>query len=115
MLAAALVDYDNVGRTVVPERGPTDVAINLDELVRALSAQTAVVLPGLEELQVRLYGGWVDKSGRLTERATWLLAELPGFRRRINQVRIRPVLARALAVSPENDLVATYRSDLSPS
>ncbi len=111
MFASVLVDYDNVCRTVMPERGPKDVALNLDELVNAIAFQVPSVVPDVEELQIRLYGGWIDRSGRLTARARWLESELPAFRRRVNRLRVRPSVALALALLPDRELVATYRSD----
>jgi hypothetical protein len=110
--AAALIDYDNACRTVTPERSPRDVAINLDELLRAVAAQASVLLPGVDELDVRLYGGWADRGGNATPRAGWILQELPGFRTRLNGLRIRPRLATSLLALPEDHLIGTHRSDV---
>lgn len=108
----ALVDYDNVCTAVSPEVRAEDVALNLNELLGALAIRTANLIPDSRELVVRFYGGWFDRTGRITARGSWVVNQLPSFRTRIHALQVRPTLAASLVAYPEVDLVGTYRPDL---
>ena len=110
--AVCLVDYDNVRN--VRERTMADVDLNLDILVERLVAISKTMATTINELLLRLYGGWVDEYGRLTKNAEWILALLSQQRGRRSGVRIKPTLITSLAASPADRLVGTFRSLVTP-
>jgi hypothetical protein len=61
------------------------------------------------DLDVRLYGGWIDEHGRYTQRAGWLLRGLPSLARRRHGVRLFSHLATCLCCSPRATLLGTFR------
>lgn len=60
MQGLALVDYDNL----CPDaRSEAEVEICTADLLDLLARSSQTAFPGLRELDVRLYGGWIDEHG----------------------------------------------------
>lgn len=106
MQGLALVDYDNLcpGNRSEPEVELRTAAL-LDSLARASQA----AFPGLRELDVRLYGGWLDELGIPSSSARSLLPLLPVLRGRRRGLIVRPTLATAMLQFPDVELRGTVR------
>lgn len=106
----ALIDYDNV-IIAKDERCSLDVRNNLTILVNEIVLFVSSRVPSTEELIVRIYGGWLTKTNEYTARATWLLTEIPTFRRRFGRLRVKPNLTDAMLAFPDAPLCGTYRKN----
>lgn len=104
----ALVDYDNV--MSAEEKNKGDTAANIYDICSIISRYITDRDPSVEEVNLRLYGGWVDLSMRETVRASWLLAEISAFRTRINKIRFKPSIVRDLIDYPTATLIGTYQN-----
>ena len=102
----ALVDYDNM-RLDSPRRDDHELFVR--QLVDRLPCAFRVAFPDVRELDIRLYGGWVDELGHFGPYALRLLPILPRFRGRRDGVIVRPSLATALARFPDFVLRGTVR------
>lgn len=109
---ACLVDYDNV--RPLQERTLGDVTLNLEILVDGLVGICRSFVYPIDELLLRLYGGWIDEDGRLTRNAEWILSTLGRHRGRRDGIRVSPRIITSLAHLPGEILVGTVRSRTSP-
>lgn len=105
--ATALVDYDNI--TSVKERRATDVVTNLSVMVPSIILKIQSLVPDVEEVNLRFYGGWSLRDGQSSQQCGWLLGEIGRFNRRHGSVRAKCRLARELIAQSELSLVGTYR------
>jgi len=104
----ALVDYDNAIEEW--ENTQADVGLNLSVLCSRLSARLSALIPGSENLTVRLYGGWNTAGNQPTRRADWLLAELPNYRKRFGPLRVRPSIVTELIIRSDLTFIGTYQN-----
>lgn len=95
----ALVDYDNLERRHISSA--VDAALQAQRIIRTLAGAFQSVFPALEELDIRLYGGWVDERGRLSPDAIGLLPVIPRLRGRNDGLIVRPSLALAMMQFPD--------------
>lgn len=105
--AVALVDYDNVKREF--EDKISDVSINLSIMIPNLTHKIGSMVPEVEEIRFRLYGGWSYRDGQSTIQCAWLLSEISKFSRRYGKIRANCSLARELIARSDLELVGTYR------
>ncbi|MBV6409796.1 MAG: hypothetical protein LC123_00335 [Burkholderiales bacterium] len=108
-----LVDYDNI-RKDRPERSLADAEANLLEITEILSAECVKVAPTIQEVELRLYGGWITQQGQYSHRAQMLLSILASARKKFHGVMIRPELVFRLANTPHARFVGTLREDRNP-
>ena len=106
MQGLALVDYDNV---CPGNRTARDVEIQTEGLLNLLARASRASFPGLRELDVRLYGGWIDECGIHSQSAQWLLTLLPVLRGRRQGLIVRPTLATTMLQFPNIKLLGTVR------
>ena len=106
MQGLALVDYDNLCPDAKSE---PEVEIHTADLLDLLARASQAVFPGLRELDVRLYGGWVDEHGVHSASARWLLPLLPALRGRRQGLIVRPTLAMTMLQFPGVELRGTVR------
>lgn len=95
----ALVDYDNLRRRYVSSAA--DVAVQAQRIIETLADFFRSVFPAIDELDVRLYGGWVDERGFLSPDALGLLSVLPRLRGRNHGMIVRPSLALTMMQFPD--------------
>lgn len=107
----ALVDYDNVR---LASRLRDDHELFVRQFVDRLPRAFRVAFPGVRELDIRLYGGWVDELGHFGEYALRLLPILPRLRGRRDGVIVRPSLATTLVRFPDVVLQGTVRNAAKP-
>jgi hypothetical protein len=107
MTITALVDYDNVRSA--NERTAYDARLNLEDLVSTIVGTVLSLQPKATDLELRLYGGWIDENSRYSALAQWLLACLPDTPRRRGRLRVRTLLAVAPLCAPEVTLVGLVR------
>ena len=112
MRLIALVDYDNVRAT--PERTPTDAALNLEELVDRIVLLTRANHPDAEEIDLRLYGGWITEAGHYSRNAQWLMGALPIARGRRDGIRLKAHLVTNPVCQPSKLLIGTVRLRTKP-
>lgn len=106
MQGLALVDYDNL---CPGNRSEPEVELCTAELLDSLARASQAAFPGLRELDVRLYGGWLDELGVPSPSARWLLPLLPVLRGRRRGLIVRPTLATAMLQFPDVELRGTVR------
>ena len=104
----ALVDYDNLCRY---DKNPTtaDVELRTLELIDLLASAFRAAFSRLTELDIRFYGGWIDKRGLHSPAAVRLLGVLPGLRGRRSGLIVRPSLATTMVRFPRMVLKGTVR------
>ncbi|WP_158715764.1 MULTISPECIES: hypothetical protein [Streptomyces] len=66
--------------------------------------------PCVTDLHLRLYGGWLFRSGRATRQWEWALPHLADFHTRRDGLRIEPELAHSSAWSPDARIRGTFRT-----
>ncbi len=103
----ALVDYDNV--CGYKSKSKTDAELHTTDLVGALVRAFRALFPDLKELDIRLYGGWIDELGLPSPTALWLLPTLPALRGRRHGLIVRPSLATTMVQFPDLILRGTVR------
>lgn len=112
MAGLALVDYANLcGPRVRP---PPDRDTRTERLVEAIVGGFHRLFSEVDNLEVRLYGGWTDEEGLpspAAEEAASVLAALPGD---IAGVRVRFRMATAMLPFPEAVLYGTVRLGARP-
>ena len=106
MQGLAFVDYDNL---CPGNRFETEVEIRTAELLDSLALASQAAFPDLRELDVRLYGGWLDERGVPGPSALWLLPLLPVLRGRWRGLIVRPALATTMLQFPDVELRGTVR------
>ena len=102
----ALVDYDNL---CPDNRSELEAETSTAALLESLARTSQAAFPGLGELDVRLYGGWLDEQGIPSPSARWLLAVLPSLRGRRQGLIVRPTLAMTMLQFPDIALRGTVR------
>ena len=111
MQGLALVDYDNLcPRT----RFEHEVEIRTAELLDLIARASQAAFPGLRELDVRLYGGWIDEQGVHSPSALLLLPLLPALRGRRQGLLLRPTLAITMLQFSDIELRGTVRLQAKP-
>ena len=108
----ALVDYDNMCEYKRESRA--DIELGTERLVDRLVRSFRGAFPGLRELDVRFYGGWVDECGLPSPMALSLSWILPGLRGRRHGLIVRPTLAMAMVRFPDAILRGTARLSAKP-
>ncbi len=111
MQGLALVDYDNLCPRI---RSEHEVEIRTAELLDLIACASQAAFPGLRELDVRLYGGWIDEQGVHSPSALWLLPLLPALRGRRQGLILRPTLAMAMLQFSDIELRGTIRLQAKP-
>ena len=92
-----LVDYDNV-RPSGYEGSADVVEQHLRIVVEALATCIAPhVDREFKEIELRLYGGWLNETGHYTQRGDWMLKRLHVVRGLFGGVRVMPVLVLSIA------------------
>lgn len=107
MQGLALVDYDNVCGHLNKTRA--DVELRTEDLVDTIAHQFSHEFPELRELDIRLYGGWIEERGLPSPAADWLFHILPVLRGRRRGIIVRPTLAVAMCQFPDLVLRGTVR------
>ena len=110
----ALVDYDNVCQYKKKNPSGTEVEFHTAELLDRLARTFCGVFPDLKELDVRLYGGWIDERGSSSPLALGLREVLPSLRSRRYGLIVRPSLATTLIQFPDLILWGTVRFHFGP-
>src|SRR5688572_19906183 len=95
--AVVLVDYDNI-KPIAQETGSDDVAENLVQLRELIASALKQVPSKVEEVVLRVYGGWTDERGTMTRRGNWMLATIGRVRGLANGIRFIPTMAVSPAV-----------------
>lgn len=103
----AFVDYDNMGG--YKNESKTDIELHAVDLVNTLTQKFRDIFPGLKELDIRFYGGWIDEFGIHSPVAYWLLQILPVLRGRRHGLIVRPSLATTMVQFPNVVLRGTVR------
>ena len=103
----ALVDYDNLRG--FRRKSKADFEQHAADLIDILARVFRTAFPGVQELDVRFYGGWTDEYGLPSRDAHWLLETLPGLRGRRDGLIVRPSLATAMLQFPDLILRGTVR------
>jgi hypothetical protein len=112
MRAVALIDFDNtfpLGKTRI-----ADVEHKLSILLPEVSRLAKETYGHIDELEVRLYGGWLIEEGAYSDRAQRILGVLSRYRGRRNGTRVLPTLIMAPAAAPEVNLIGSYRASADP-
>ena len=107
MPGLALVDYDNLSPPPKPGRDTPRPGVG--RVVEAVVIGFRRAFRDLRDLDIRLYGGWIDERGRHTRAAAGLNAELPLLRSIIRGVSVRPVIATRILQVPDLVLRGTVR------
>lgn len=107
MPGLALVDYDNLRPS--PRPGTRPVGPDVRDVVEAVVLGFREAFREVQDLDIRLYGGWIDERGYRSPAALGLDAELPSDRGTIHGVTVRPVIATRLLSVPEVVLRGTVR------
>jgi len=105
--AIALVDYDNIAP--IKELNEVDQTLNIDSIVSGTVRYMRQHFPDTTELHMRIYGGWVNEEGAYSQRASWMLAQLHKFRKRLQTIVVKPEMVVALADIPHFEVRGTLR------
>ena len=109
MQGLALIDCDNFRDRGRKTR--TDLHLAAQLLVDDVTREFLSIFSDVRELDVRLYGGWTDPSGRPSRDAAWLTELLPDLRGRRHGLIVRPALAATMIEFPWLLLRGTVRGD----
>ena len=103
----ALIDYDHFRKSWFGAQADEQECAEgmLDTVARSFDA----AFPGVTELDVRLYSGWVDEHGNDSQRASTLSSILPVLTGRRQGIIVRPRLAKRMMAFPELTLRGTVR------
>lgn len=107
MPGLALVDYDNLSPPPKPGRDTPRPGVG--RVVEAVVIGFRRAFRDIRDLDIRLYGGWIDERGSRTRAAVGLNAELPLLRSTIRGVKVRPVIATRILQVPDFVLRGTVR------
>jgi hypothetical protein len=108
MQAFAFVDYDNA-KAITREKSHWDVLANIETMIERLAGVRKIYFNEVDELVIRLYGGWIDEVGRNSTRADWVLPHLSDLRGRRYGTRLRIELAVSTLHISHIRLIGTYR------
>lgn len=103
------MDFDNV-MAVSSNQSAFEIEFGLSEIVSATLAYIQSCQSAVNELHIRLYGGWLDESGSFTLRGQHVSQSLSTVRGLRSGVRVMPALTIALAAFPSHRLNGTLRS-----
>ena len=107
MQGLALVDWYNFRRR--DQNSKTDLELVTLTVTDMVSRAFATPFPDASELDLRLYGGWLNEQGRPSRHASWLHGLLPSLRGRRNGLIVRPALATSMIQFPGVPLRGTVR------
>ena len=107
MQGLALVDFDNFREP--DKKSKVDLEMDAQRLVDRVARTFAKVFSNAREVDVRLYGGWTDRTGMPSRDAAWLHELLPDLRGRRHGLIIRPALATTMIRFPDFLLRGTVR------
>ena len=99
MQGLALVDWYNFRRR--DQNSKTDLELVTLTVVDLVSRAFATLFPDARELDLRLYGGWINEQGWPSRHASWLHELLPLLRGRRNGLIVRPALATSMIQFPK--------------
>ena len=106
MQGLALVDFHNFLRR---RSTAAEIELTLTEVVDHAVSTFRDIAPDIEELDIRLYGGWLDESGLITPHAQTMLPVLSILRGRRQGIVARPTLATSMLTFPSIRLRGTLR------
>ena len=106
MQGLALVDFHNY---MSPKTSRTGLQSTAEELVKTVVATFSDWQPQIREIDLRLYGGWIDEAGDTSPDASVLLPFIPYLNGRYNGIVVRLSLATTMLVQPEFTLSGTVR------
>lgn len=109
MIIYTLIDYDNIK----PYRQETtiyDVQANIVSITKSVIDFCSNSLKDKGDINIRLYGGWIDEVGHYSQLGNWLLSSLGMIRGLINHWRVIPSLVTSIAVLPGETLLGTLRT-----
>ena len=98
MQGLALVDWYNFRRR--DQNSKADLELVTLTIVERVSRAFATLFPDARELDLRLYGGWINEQGWPSRHASWLNELLPVLRGRRNRLIVRPALATSMIQFP---------------
>lgn len=107
MPGLALVDYDNLRPS--PRPGTRSIGPGVRDVVDAVVIGFREAFREVQDLDIRLYGGWIDERGHRSPAALGLDAALPSDRGTIHGVTVRSVIATRLLSVPDVVLRGTVR------
>ena len=107
MPGLALVDYDNLRPSPRPGMHPLGPGVR--DVVEAVVIGFRRAFREVRELDIRLYGGWIDERGQRSPAALELDTALPPGRGTVHGVTVRSVIATRLLSVPEVVLRGTVR------
>jgi len=108
--AIVLVDYDNI--RPIAEQATNDAADNLIRIREWIADALTQIPVKVNEVSLRIYGGWTDEQGTLTRKGNWVLASLSNVRGLLNGVRYLPYLPISIAAK-QLRLKGLYRTNRS--
>ena len=112
MQGLALVDWYNFRRR--DQNSKADLELVTMTIAEQVSRAFAALFPAADELDLRLYGGWINEQGWPSRHASWLHELLPALRGRRNGLIVRPALATSMIQFPEFHPRGTVRRRLRP-
>ena len=112
MQGLALVDWYNFRRR--DQNSKADLELVTMTIAEQVSRAFAALFPAAHELDLRLYGGWINEQGWPSRHASWLQELLPALRGRCNGLIVRPALATSMIQFPEFHPRGTVRRRLRP-
>lgn len=107
MQGLALIDCDNFRNR--DKKSESELEIDTRTLLDNVTCAFATVFPDARELDIRLYGGWMDPVGLPSRDASWLYKLLPALRGRRHGLLVRPALATTMIQFPWLLLRGTVR------
>lgn len=113
MIAIAFVDFDNIHTNRLRNRYDAVNALNIIAL--RITSIIRDEYSYLKEIELRLYGGWVDEYGRFTARAELIRKALSDARCRMNTILVRPHMITKTCMTADTVLIGTVRTRANPS
>lgn len=103
-----LVDYDNAVQ--IKERTESDIENNLAALTKSICETVYAKIPGSEEADCRLYGGWRTVDNQYTRRAEQMLGRLQRFRGRRGRIRVKLSMITEVLARDGVTIAGTYQN-----
>lgn len=104
-----LVDLFNVGPGAKTDRDYEDLMTLVGDLIRG-SLVNRTKSSEVHDIDCRLYGGFTSIRGTPTEQYSRTLKKIRLLRTLEDRVRIKPHIAKALALVPQAMLIGTYKN-----